>query len=118
MGEYEKSIKVLNEYREQIGDPLKGVTGLGAAYGYMGNYEKAMEYIRILDQRVERDRDVTLNGDYLVIYNSMGNFDKAFEHLEDGIKKEESIFFVRINPFFKKLREDERYQKLLDKYFK
>ena len=116
MGEYEKAVKCFNEYRQKIDDPLKGVTGLGAAYAYMGNIEKAKEYLDILDQRVRRDKDLTLNGDYLVIYNALGDFDKVFEHLEDGMKKEESIFFVRINPFFEKLREDERFKKLLDKY--
>lgn len=118
MGEYEKSIQVFEEYRKQVQDPLKGITGLGAAYAYMGAVEKANECLKILDKRVKRDKDVTLNSDYLLIYNALGNFDKAFEHLEDGIIKEESIFFVRINPFFEKFREDERYQKLLNKYFK
>lgn len=118
MGDYKKSIQIFEEYRKMVGDPLKGVTGLGAAYAFMGDNDKAMEYIKILDQRVKRDKDVTLNGDYLLIYNAMGNFDKAFEHLEDGIKRGESIFFVRINPFFEKLREDKRYQELLNKYFK
>ena len=118
MGEYEKSIQVFEEYRKQVKDPLKGITGLGAAYAYMGVVEKANECLKILDQRVKRDKDVTLNSDYLLIYNALGNFDKAFEHLEDGIIQEESIFFIRINPFFEKLREDERYQKLLNKYFK
>jgi TolB-like protein/Tfp pilus assembly protein PilF len=118
MGEYEKSIEIFEDYRKMIGDPLKGVTGLGAAYAYKGDIDKAKEYIKVLDQRIERDRDVTLNSDYLMIYNALGNFDKAFEHLEDGIKRGESIFFVRINPFFEKLREDKRFQQLLNKYFK
>ncbi|MDX1701288.1 MAG: hypothetical protein R3250_11760, partial [Melioribacteraceae bacterium] len=102
---------------KMVGDPLKGVTGLGVTYAYMGDRDKAMEYIKIMDQRVKRDKDITLNGDYLLIYNALGNFEKALEHLEDGIKRGESIFFVRINPFFEKFREDERYLELLNKYF-
>jgi tetratricopeptide (TPR) repeat protein len=117
LGEYDKAIEIFSEYRKKIGDPLKGVTGIGAAYAYMGNIEKAKDYLAILDQRVKRDKGITLNSDYLLIYNALGDFDKAFEHLEDGIKKEESIFFVRINPFFEKLREDKRYHQLLNKYF-
>ena len=117
MGEYEKAIEVFEEYRNKIGDPLKGITGIGTAYAYMGNMKKANECIRIIDERVKRDKDITMNSDYLLIYNAMGDFDNAFKHLEDGIKKKESIFFVRINPFFEKLREDERYTKLLEKYF-
>lgn len=118
MGDYEKSIESFEKYRRMVADPLKGVTGIGAAYAFMGNREKALECIDILDKRKERDKDVSLNGDYLLVYNALGDFDKAFEHLEDGIINEESIFFVRINPVFEKLREDERYQKMLDKYFK
>jgi TolB-like protein len=118
MGEYDKSIEIFEEYREMIGDPLKGVTGLGAAYAYKGDTSNAIECIKILDERVKRDKDVTLNGDYLMIYNALGNFEKALDHLEDGLKKDESIFFVRFNPFFEQLRSDKRYQELMNKYFK
>ncbi|MCW8850413.1 MAG: tetratricopeptide repeat protein [Melioribacteraceae bacterium] len=118
MGEFIKSIETFNEYKKLLSDPLKGVTGLGAAYGSMGNIEKAKEFIAILDERSKRDKEVSLNGDYIVIYNSIGDYKKAFEHIEDGIKKGESMFFVMMNPFFEKLRKEERYHKLINKYFK
>jgi len=118
MGDYDKSIQTFKEYRKLVDDPLKGVTGLGAAYGFKGDHKKAKECLEIIDKRLERDKDLSLNGDYLVIYNSIGDYDKAFEVLEDSIIKEDSIFFVRINPLFEKLRKDKRYQKLLDKYYK
>jgi len=117
MGEYQKSIDTFTEYKNMVDDPLKGVTGIGAAYGFMGEIEKAKECIKILDQRIDRDKGLTLNGDYIVIYNSLGDFNKAFEHLENSLLNEESIFFVRFNPFFEKLRKDKRYNKLIEKYF-
>jgi len=117
MGEYQKAIDTFTEYKNKISDPLKGVTGLGAVYGFMGEIEEAKKCIKILNKRVQRDKGLTLNGDYIVIYNSMGDFDKAFEHLENSIVNEESIFFVRFSPFFEKLRCDERYNKLIEKYF-
>jgi adenylate cyclase len=117
-GEYKKAIETFTEYRNLINDPLKGITGIGAVYGFMGEIEKAAECIKILDKRIERDKEITLNGDYIVIYNSMGDFDKVIEHLEDGIKNGESIFFVRFSPFFEKLRLDNRYIELTEKYFK
>ena len=117
LGEHEKAIETFNEYRKLLADPLKGVTGLGAAYGMMGNYEKARECIAVLDERVKRDKSLSLNGDYIVIYNSMGEYDKALDHMEDSIKKEESIFFIMINPFFEKVRMDPRYDKFVEKHF-
>lgn len=116
-GDYEKAVETYSEYRKLINDPLKGVTGLGATYGAMGNIEKANEYLDILKKRMERDKDVSLNGDFIVIYNSMGNYDKVLEHLEDSLEKEESVFFIMISPFFENLRKDDRYQKLINKYF-
>ena len=116
-GEYDKAIETYNTYRKLLDDPLKGVTGLGATYGMMGNHEKAQECLSVLDERVKRDSNLSLNGDYIVIYNAMGDFDKVFEHLEDSMKKEESIFFIIINPFFEKLRREERYLGFIEKHF-
>lgn len=118
MGEFNKAIDTFNEYRKLLNDPLKGVTGLGAAYGAMGNITKAKEYLRILDQRLKRDKGLTLNSDYAVIYNAIEDYDKVIYHIEDGIKKGESVFFIMISPFFEKLREKDSYNKLVKKYFK
>jgi hypothetical protein len=67
---------------------------------------------------VKRDKNISLNGDYIVIYNGMKDFDKIFVLLEDSIKKEESIFFIMINPIFEELRKDKRYKVLVEKHFK
>jgi len=117
MEDYPKAIETFTEYRKMVTDPLKGVTGLAATYALMGDEKKAKEYLEILDKRVERDKDLTLNGDYIVIYNALKDFDNLFKHFENSIINEETIFFVRISPLFEEMRKDERYQKLIDKYF-
>ena len=109
------AVETFKEFQKKTGDPLKGQTGLGYAYGVSGKIDKANECLQLLMQREKRDKDVNLNMDFLVIYAGLNDLDKVFYYMGKSLDEGNAAFFLRTHPFGENIRKDLRFNELLIK---
>ena len=114
-GETNKSIEMLEQYQKQTGDPLKGVTALGAVYALAGRTEEAELCLQKLRERERLEKDISLNLDQAGIYVALKDYEKAFYYLEKAFDDGVGVIFVRSHPLFKDMRNDPQYMKLMMK---
>jgi adenylate cyclase len=93
--------------------PLKGLMGLGHAYGRLGMTDKAMECIHKLEQRELEEPDSVIDGDFAAIYLALGNLDKTFYYLNLCIDKRLGpvACFIEYPPY-KIVKADPRFEEL------
>jgi adenylate cyclase len=112
-GDWQEALKLFEEVHRLTNHPLKGLMGLGYAYGMLGNIDKAMECIQKLEQRQIEEPDSVIDTDLVAIWLAVGNFDKVFYHIRQCIEKRTlPINFFMQYPPFKVLKNDPRYHEL------
>jgi len=113
--ELEKAQEIFEDYRVSVGHRLKGVTQLGYIYGRMGKNEQADEILKIMEQRDEEDEDVSLAMDFAVVHLGLGDREQVFRYLEQAFEERlGGILFIKTNPIWEPIRDDERYHELMD----
>ncbi len=113
-GDWAKALPLFLEMHRLTNHPLKGLMGLGYAYGKLGEREKALECIQKVEQRQREEPGVVLDNDLVGIWYALGNFDKTFYYIEESLKKRTSTPALYLEyPAFKELRADPRYDALM-----
>ena len=112
-GDWEASLEYFKEVHRLTNHPLKGLMGLGFAYGKLGQTEKAMEVIDKLYQRQREEPDSVIDADIAAAWYGLGNLDKTFYHLNQCVDKRVGpvIYFLEY-PSFKEIKKDPRYVQL------
>jgi len=115
LGEYEKAEEIFEGYRNSIGQKLKGITQLGYIYGKLGKEEKAEEILNMMKQREDEDKEVSLAMDFAVVHLGLGNKEKVFDYLHRAYDEHlGGILFIKTNPIWADIRDDERFDELID----
>jgi TolB-like protein/tetratricopeptide (TPR) repeat protein len=112
-GNWEKALDLFKEFHRLTGHPLKGLMGLGFAYGKLGQKEKAMECIHKLEQRQIEEPGAVIDSDLAGVWLSIGNLDKTFYYINQCIDKRMGpvSYFLEYPPY-KELKTDPRYSEL------
>ncbi len=112
-GDWHSALKFFEDVYRLTNHPLKGLMGLGHAYGKIGEREKALECIRKIEQRQAEEPDAVLDADLVGIWLALGDMDKVFYHIYQCIEKRTAPvnFFLEYPPF-KELRKDPRFGQL------
>ena len=108
-GKYDAAMIELKKAEELGGFSTQGA--IGYVYALSGNKEEAR---RILKQELTNpDKDArNLAG----IYTELGDKDNAFKWLEVLYKeKDDRILYLKISPFYDRLRDDPRYKSLINR---
>lgn len=115
-GDWHSALKLFEDVYRLTNHPLKGLMGLGHAYGKLGEREKALECIHKIEQRQAEEPDAVLDADLVGIWLALGDMDKVFYHIYQCIEKRTAPvnFFLEYPPF-KELRKDPRYGQLKDR---
>ena len=113
-GMFAEAIASAEKYQELSSDPSRGFQALGVIRAEMGEEKKARAY---LAQLVELSKSRYIPSVYLAhVYARLGDRDKAFEILNQGhALRDRHLVFVKCAPEFDPLREDPRFQELLEK---
>lgn len=114
MKDYAKAIENFKLFKAMTGNDLKGNAPLGCAYAVSGDMENAELCLQKLIKRAELDKEVSLDIDFAVLYLGLENYEKVFEHLKNSIENRVGILFLNTNPMWKKVRNDPRFQDLLE----
>jgi len=112
-GDWQAALKYFEEVHRLTNHPLKGLMGLGFAYGKLGKTDKAMEVIDKLYQRQREEPDSVIDADIAAAWYGLGNLDKTFYHLNQCVDKRVGpvIYFLEY-PSFKEIKKDPRYEQL------
>lgn len=112
-GEWEEALKMFEEVHRLTNHPLKGLMGMGVAYGRLGMREKAMEIIGKLEQRQKEEPDSIIDADLASVWFGLEDRDKTFFYLKKCIEQRMGpIGYFLEYPAFKELKNDPRYFEL------
>ena len=117
---FEQAVQYLDQYQKLIGDPLKGLAGLGYAHARAGNLDKAHECLLKTQQREKTDVGVDLNIDYALLYAGLGEYDKTVDFIattyaqRTGVVCTGMIYCIRY-PILHELKSDARFRELTAK---
>lgn len=112
-GDWQSALPLFEEVYRLTNHPLKGLMGLGYAYGALGMREKALECIQKMEQRQAAEPDSVIDADIAAVWFSLGDVDRTFYYLEQCVEKRMGpvIFFLEY-PAYVKIKKDPRYEQL------
>jgi TolB-like protein/Flp pilus assembly protein TadD len=112
-GDWQAALKYFEEVHRLTNHPLKGLMGLGFAYGILGQTEKAMDIIRKMEQRQVEEPDSVIDADLGAVWFALGDMDKTFYYINQCIDKRMGPvnYFLEF-PAYKSLKDDPRYEEL------
>ena len=112
-GDWEAALALFKEVHQLTNHPLKGLMGVGFAYGKLGKKEEALECIHKIEQRHLEEPDSVVDADFACIWFALGNIDKMFQHLYQCVEKRTGpVTFFLEYPVYKSLKQDPRYEDL------
>jgi adenylate cyclase len=112
-GDWQTALELFKEVHRLTNHPLKGLMGLGVAYGRVGMIDKAMECVHKLEQRQLEEPDSVVDGDLAAVWLGLGNLDKVFYYLNECIDKRMGpvACFIEYPPY-KAIKQDPRFVEL------
>jgi serine/threonine-protein kinase len=115
MGDYERSIEMLERGRKLAGGDVPSILGaLGQAHGLAGNADRGRECLSILAGM--RERRFVLSSSFALLHAGLGERDQAIAWLERGFSTHEpSIAALGVHPGYDSLREEPRFNALVQK---
>jgi adenylate cyclase len=112
-GDWEAALKYFEEVHRLTNHPLKGLMGLGFAYGKLSQTEKAMEVIRKMEQRQAEEPDSVIDADLAAVWFGLGDMDKTFYYINQCIDKRMGpVNYFLEYPAYKGIKDDPRYEEL------
>jgi tetratricopeptide (TPR) repeat protein len=114
-GDAKKSLQIFKQAQKETGHALKGITQLGYVYAKLGHVDKAKECLNKMKQRQEKEKDISLDMDFAVLYSGLNDYDKVFYHLEKAYEQRFGGLIFITGRHWAELKGDPRYRKLLQK---
>jgi TolB-like protein/class 3 adenylate cyclase/Flp pilus assembly protein TadD len=112
-GDWKEASRLFMEVHKLTKHPLKGLMGLGFAYGRLGETEKAMECIRKMEQRQLDEPDSVIAADLAAVWFGLGDYDKTFHYLNICVEKRMGpISYFLEYPPYEGIKNDPRYHDL------
>jgi TolB-like protein/tetratricopeptide (TPR) repeat protein len=115
-GDWKASIPYFEEVHRLTNHPLKGVMGLGFAYGKLGEKEKAMEVIEKMEKRQKLEPESVIDADLAAVWWGMGEKEKTFYYINQCIDKRMGpVCYFLEYPAFYGIKDDPRYNEVRKK---
>ncbi len=113
-GDWKSALPLFEQFHRMTNHPLKGLMGLGFAYGQLGMRDQAMECVRKLEQRQVEEPEAVLDADLAAVWYSLGDLDKTFYYLNKTVDRRmaPANYYLQY-PAYRGLKSDPRYQELM-----
>lgn len=112
---YDKALRMIKKYAKLVDSKYGGASQFAYIYAKMGDKSLAHENIDRMRKRVEDEPNHNLSLDFAMVYAALGKKDRAFEYLQEAVDvKLGSVLLIHSLPFIKDLKNDMRYEKILD----
>jgi adenylate cyclase len=112
-GDWDIALELFKEYQQLTNHPLKGLMGMGVAYGKLGQRDKALDIISKMELRQKQEPDSVIDADLAAVWYGLGNIDKTFHYLNQCIDKRMGpVSYYLEYPVYKGIKTDPRYELL------
>jgi eukaryotic-like serine/threonine-protein kinase len=112
-GKMDKAIEALSKSVQFSGGESAFESYLGYAYAVAGKRAEALEVLTNL-QVIDNERYVPAHN-FAIIYTGLGEREKVFEWLEQAVKERSGFLpFLKVEPILDELKDDLRFQTLLE----
>lgn len=112
---YDKALRMIKKYAKLIDSKYGGASQTAYIFAEMGEKVLAQEHISRMKEREKEEPNHNLSLDYAMVYAALGDKDKAFEYLQKAVDvKLGSVLLILSLPFIRELKEDPRYEKMID----
>jgi tetratricopeptide (TPR) repeat protein len=92
------------------------LSSIGIAFYKTGNMAKAIEILEELIKLTEQSPVGSPSYFVAALYTAMGNKEKAIQYLRKSYSDHEvEMYWLMVEPFFKPLHGDPRFEEILDK---
>ena len=113
-GDWNAALPYFEEVHRLTNHPLKGLMGLGYAYGRLGMRDKALEVVRKMEERQVAEPDSVIDADLAGVWYGLGNLDKTFYYINQCIDKRMGpVSYFLEYPAYSGIKEDPRYNEIL-----
>ena len=113
LGKKTEALDTFQTIYNRLGDELKGTANLAYLHAVSGEQEKALEYLYKLQKRAERDKAISLDMDFAMVYEGFGDYDKVFYYLEKALEKRLGSMVFIMNVHWRNIHKDKRFKKIL-----
>ena len=112
---YEKALRMIKKYAKLIDSKYGGASQLAYVFAEMGDMALAEENLNRMKEREKEEPNHNLSIDFAMIYAVLGNKDLAFDYLQKAVDvKLGSVLLIHSLPFMQELKDDPRYEKMVD----
>ena len=113
-GDWNAALQLFEELHRLTNHPLKGLMGLGFAFGKLGRKKEALECIRKMEQRQIEEPEAVLDADLAAVWYSIGDLDKTFYYINRCLDRRmaPASYFLQY-PAYEGIKADPRYYELL-----
>jgi TolB-like protein/class 3 adenylate cyclase/tetratricopeptide (TPR) repeat protein len=118
-GDWNAARTLFEEVHRLTNHPLKGLMGLGFAYGKLGMETEAYDVIRKMEQRQSEEPGAVIDADLAAAWFGLNNLDKTFYYLEQCVEKRMGpVNYFLEYPVYKGIKQDPRFEKLKNRMLK
>lgn len=113
--EYKKAHQVFEIYQNLVSQDQKNIPQLVYIAARLGMEDVAKHFLELLQLGDASDSYITTPIDVALIYLGMKKYDEVFFHLQRAVDdKIGKVLFIHSDPVWDEIKQDDRYQKLLN----
>lgn len=112
---YDKALRMIKKYAKLVDSKHGGASQLAYIYADMGDKTLAEENISRMQELEKEEPKYNLSLDFAMIYAALEDRVRAFEYLQKAVDvKMGSVLLVHSLPFIQGLKDDPRYEMIID----
>ena len=112
---YEKALQMIKKFKKLNDSTYGGASHLAYIYAEMNDKSLAEKYISRMKEHEKEEPYRNMSLDFAMVYSALGDKDRAFEYLQKAVDvKLGAILLIQTLPFIQKLKDDTRYENIVD----
>jgi len=115
-GRHREALREFEEIPRRTGDPFKAIPHRAYALANLGREDEARQLGKLLEERQEREPEVSLQIDFAILYLALGEPERAVEFLEEAVEEGlGAVVNLRHSLLWRELNTHPGFQRLLER---
>jgi len=113
-GRFQEALNQLEEICKRTGDPFKVIPHRMWSLSRLGCMEEARQLFRLLEERREREPEISLEVDFALAHLALGNQEGALDFLEEAVERRLGmVVFLNSSLAWEEIRSHPRFRGLV-----
>jgi TolB-like protein len=113
---FEEALQAFGEINRRTSDPFKVIPHRMWALAGLGRTEEARQLFRLLEERREREPEVSLEVDFSLAHLALGEIETSLDYLEEAVEQRLGmVVFLNSSLAWNEVRSHPRFQALVKK---